>query len=334
MVVISGCANIARLPAGTSGDRASATPTSNTSEQAKEKPGVLGQAGDIVEGAQRVASLRFLNFMADVDGFFGDGEDKADAVSNESWARLRLDAKKPGDESADIGGSLKLRAVLPETERRFRLLLSTEDDDTEIGGVGDNSTPSDDQNVSLALRFIRSARTKASVNFDVGVRQRDDSVQIFGRINNTYRDELGDKWTGRYSNSYYYFSKSGFENRLNLAFQRSLYNKQDLYFRTSTGFNWRKGRKGAVIDETLGVYRRINDAMSLAVEGLASYHTALNEGIDDRFRGSELRLRWRHNVWRDWFFYEFWPSVSWPASNQYRSAYGALFRVEVVIGQQ
>jgi len=306
----------------------------SVSERAPDKPGVLGQASDIVDEAQRSASLRFLNFMADVDGFFGDGEDKANAVSNESWARIRMDIDKPGNETADIGGSLKLRAVLPETERRFRVLLSTEDEDTEIGGDGAPSTSSDDQNVSLALRFIRTAREKASVNFDVGVRQRDDSVQVFGRLNNTYRDNLGEKWTARYANSYYYFSKSGFENRLNLAFQRPMYDREDLYFRTSTGFNWRNGRKGAVIDETLGVYQRINDRMSLAVEGLASYHTALSEGVDDRFRGSELRLRWRHSVWRDWFFYEFWPSVAWPASNEYRSAYGALLRIEVVIGQQ
>lgn len=333
-VIVSGCAIFDRSPENVADTSTAAVASAGTSDDQEEKPGMLEQATVMVDEAQRIASLRFLNFMAEVDGFFADGSDKADAVSNESWARLRVDAERPGDEDADIGGSLKVRAVLPETERRLRLLLSTEDDETEFGEVENNSTVSDDQNASLALRFIRSARSKSSVNFDLGVRQRDSSVQIFGRINTTYRDELGENWTGRYSNSYYYFSKSGFENRLNLVFQRPLYNNQGLYFRTSTDFNWRNGRKGAVIDETLGVYRRINDAMSLAVEGLASYHTALNEGIDDRFRGSELRLRWRHNVWRDWFFYEFWPSVSWPASNQYRSAYGALFRVEVVIGQQ
>jgi len=333
-VVVSGCAIIDRSPENV-GDASNATvATPGKPDNQEEKPGVLEQATTIVDDAQRTASLRFLNFMAEVDGFFADGADKADAVSNESWARLRVDAEKPGDEDADIGGSVKVRVVLPETERRLRLLLSTEDDDTEFGEIESSSTSDDDQNASLALRFIRSARTKSSVNFDLGVRQRDDSVQLFGRINTSYRDELGENWTGRYSNSYYYFSKSGFENRLNLVFRRPLYNNQGLFFRSSTDFNWRNGRKGAVIDETLGVYRQINDAMSLAVEGLAGYHTALNEGIEDRFRGSELRLRWRHNVWRDWFFYEFWPSVSWPASNQYRSAYGALLRIEVVIGQQ
>ena len=334
VAVVSGCAIFDRSPENVDDARKSTVAASSKTDDQEETPGVLEQATVMVDDAQRVASLRFLNFMAEVDGFFSNGSDKADAVSNESWARLRVDAEKPGDEDAEIGGSIKVRAVFPETERRLRLLLSTEDDESDFGEVANTSTSNDDQNASLALRFIRSARTKSSVNFDLGVRQRDSAVQIFGRINTTYRDEFWENWTGRYSNSYYYFSKSGFENRLNLVFRRPLYNKQDLFFRTSTDFNWRNGQKGAVIDETLGIYRQINDAMSLAVEGLASYHTALNDGVDERFRGSELRVRWRHNVWREWFFYEFWPSVSWPASNQYRSAYGALLRIEVVIGQQ
>jgi len=326
---MSGCASFTERFSNESTNRAA-----RSSNGSDDKPGVIGQATDIVDEAREAASLRFLNFMADVDGFFGDGGDKVDAVSNQSWARIRLDTEKPGDEDIDVGGSLKLRAILPETERRFRLLLSTEDDDTDNSGDTISSINDDDQNVSLALRFIRTAREKASVNFDLGVRQRDDQVQLFGRINNIYRDELGNNWTGRYSNSYYYFSRSGFENRLTIAFQRLFNDRQDLYFRTSTGFNWRNGQKGAVIDETLGVYRRISETKSLAIEGLASYHTALNAGVDDRFRGSELRIRWRHSIWRDWFFYEFWPSVSWPASNGYSGAFGALFRVEVVIGQQ
>ena len=125
VAVVSGCAIFDRSPENVDDARKSTVAASSKTDDQEETPGVLEQATVMVDDAQRVASLRFLNFMAEVDGFFSNGSDKADAVSNESWARLRVDAEKPGDEDAEIGGSIKVRAVFPETERRLRLLLST-----------------------------------------------------------------------------------------------------------------------------------------------------------------------------------------------------------------
>jgi len=294
----------------------------------------LKSVGAYVDNAQRRASRDFNGFILQVDDFFGSGGDAA--VKNNSWARIRLDLSKPGDENLKLGGTVKLRVVLPRAEKRFRLLLSTEDEVSTVSDA-DIAQPArveneSDQNVSLALRFIRTARDNASLNFDLGVRQRDGAVQTFGRINGTIDGELGE-WYGRFSNNYYYYSKSGFQNKIQLAARRTLLGNPSLFFRSSTGFDWLKGSKGASISETLGVYAEISPRKALAVEALAGYATALNGDSGSRYRGTELRLRWRHSVWRPWFFYEVWPSVSWPSSNGYSRAYGGLFRVEFIIGQ-
>lgn len=300
--------------------------------------GIVGKAAEYVDDTQRRASERFGNFMAHVDGFFGDSGTNEDAVSNKSWSRIRLNAHRPGGEDVDFKPSFKLRIVLPQTEKRFKLLFSTEDDDTDIAGDnigrGLDSGRSNDQNASVAIRFIRSARTHGSINIDVGIRQRDSEIQYFSRLNTGYRGELGRSWKSSVSNSYFYYNKSGFEDKLSFDLRRMFYFKDDLFFRSFTEFNWRKGRKGAVVGQTLGFYTQFGLKKSVALEMLAGYHTALNEGVDDRFRGHEIRVRWRHNVWRPWFFYEFWPSVSWPSTNDYERSYGALLRMEVVIGQQ
>lgn len=303
-----------------------------------ERVGIVRKATVYVDDAQRVASERFGNFMGRVDGFFSKAGSNEDAVSNRSWARIRLDAKRPADGELKIRSSLKVRLVLPETERRFKLLLSTEGDDNELGGEnaepgqGDGSTT--EGNASAAIRFIRSARSNGSINLDVGVRKRDSEVQFFTRLNTGYRGTIGDTWNTSVTNSYYYYNESGFEDRLSFDFRRVLITRNDLYFRTFTEFNWLKGRPGAVISQTLGLYTQFGNTKSLAFEALAGYHTAISEGVDDRFRGHELRFRWRHNVWRPWFFYEFWPSVSWPSTNEYERSYGALLRAEVVVGQR
>jgi len=287
----------------------------------------------IVDDAQRVASESFGNFMGQVDGFFSNAGTNEDAVSNDSWARIRLDAVYDGQLGFQFDQSIKVRAVLPQTERKLKLLISTEDEDTQDGdiqavGAGNN------QSGSLALRFVRSAREIGDLDLDLGIRQQDGQLQYFGRLNVRFDLELdNEKWIGKAANSYRHFNKSGFENTLSFDLRRALYAKDGLFFRTYTDFYWEKDRKGAVIGHTTGVYWEVDERRSVAYELLAGYHTALNPDIRDRFQGHQLRIRWRHNIWRPWFYYEIWPSVSWPSINDYQLVNGILLRAEVIIGK-
>ena len=156
--------------------------------------------------------------------------------------------------------------------------------------------------------------------------------QVFGRINTSALGELSSKWTGRVVDNFYYYSKSGYENKLAFDFRRTLFDSETVFFNSATAFEWQEGRKGARIGETLGLYFNVSERMFIAVEAGAGYTTSLNGDESDRFYGSELRVRLRHNVWRPWFFYEFWPAVGWPASNGYERAFGALFRIEIEVG--
>ena len=316
-----------------------ANETDLDSEVSEERRlGVFRRSIVIVDDAQRIASERFGNFMGQIDGFFSSAGTDDDAVSNESWARIRFDGVRDSTEEFEFDPSLKLRAVLPQTEQRLKLLFSTEDDDVEstdieaVGNVGNSGNRR--QNASLALRFIRTARERADVNLDIGVRQRNSQIQTFVRLNTKFRTTLAVHWQFSAANSYYYYSKSGFEDRLSFDFRRPLYDREDLFFRTFTEFNWRNQQKGAIIGQTVGLYRQYGATRALAYEALAGYHTSLNTGVSDRFQGHELRIRWRHNVWRPWFFYEIWPSLSWPSTNGYNRTEGLLLRAEFIIGQR
>jgi hypothetical protein len=299
------------------------------------KKGYLLQASSVVDDAQKNATDQFHQFVFQLDDFFGSGQDAG--TVNKSWARFRLDVRKPPDATGKLRASVKLRLVLPRSEKRFRLLLSTEEDNTlsdDTDSAQQAQLQGDEtQDVSLALRFVRSARKSGSVNFDIGTRSRDSSLQLFARLNTAYKKEIWTNWTGRVGNSLYHFSKSGYEDKLSFDLQRPIPGSRPVFFRTNTAINWRKGSKGASIGETLGIYTELSRRTALAVELLSGYSTALNEGQSARYSGTALRLRFRQNVWRPWFFYEIWPSVGWPSTNDYERAYGVLLRVEFVIGQ-
>lgn len=303
---------------------------------AKPEPGILSNVGSMVDSAQQGATDRFNSWVLQVDDFFGG--DQSVSEINQSWARIRLDAVHPGAEETDFKGTVKLRLVLPRSEQRFRVLLSTEDEnasasDTQRAGTS-TAGDTDNQDVSLALRFIRSAKSSGSLNFDVGARVRDSKGQAFARVNSSWaNNDVETGWNSKLTNNLYYYSESGYENRLRYDLRKAWFGSESVFFRTSTNFNWRKGRKGAAISETLGLYSQLNARTALAGEAIFEYSTALNEDTTERFHGAELRLRLRQNVWRPYFFYEIWPSVSWPALNDYKRAYGGLIRIEFVIGE-
>ena len=299
--------------------------------------GVLGTVGRVVEmvdGAQAAASERFDAFMLDLDDFFA-GDIQTDE-SNTSYVRVRLDAVSPAVGSFEIDPAVKLRVVLPRTEERVRFLFSTEEDPGALGErVGEGleiGETVDDDSVSFALRFVRGAREMGDTSFDLGARQRDGRLQIFTRVRLEIDARVGERWTARASDRWYYYYVSGYENQLRLDFTRPLDAGNDRFVRLTTTFDWERDRKGASIGQTIGAYAELSPRTALAAELLARYDTSVARGASDRYRGAEARLRLRRNVWRPWFFYELWPSVAWPAETDYRRVWNGLARIEVTIG--
>lgn len=295
--------------------------------------GMLDSFGQFVDGAQRSASERFDTFMLDLDDFFA-GDTETDR-SNESYVRLRVDAEKPAVGPFELDPSVKVRVVLPRSEQRVRFLFSSEDDPGDAGeNIGDGVRVADAanrQSASFALRFVRGLRDGVDTSIDLGVRQRRGRIQVFTRLRALVERPLGERWTFRATDRYYYYYVTGHENQLRFDFTRPTDSDYDRFVRATTTFDWRRGRNGASIGQTLGAYADLSERTSLAAELLARYDTAPDDG-SARYRGAEARLRLRRNVWRPWFFYELWPSISWPAETDYRRVWNALARIEVTIG--
>jgi len=152
--------------------------------------GIVERSIVIVDDAHLEASRRLGSFMGQIDGFFSN---------------------------AGFDASIKVRAVLPRTERKLKLLISSEDDERQNTGEIQGATSGNSRNASLALRFIRTVRDKGDVNLDIGARGRDGTVQYFGRVRARYSWELGDDWTADVANNYFHYNKSGFENTRVLA---------------------------------------------------------------------------------------------------------------------
>lgn len=292
---------------------------------------------NLIDDVHERVSTGFSDLIGSFDNFFSNAEDSRQL--NRSWMRLRVETSK--FESDDIKGRInaKLKLVLPNTEQRVRLLVSTEEEDTRDPDAQTSSDQAianadNDGNLSLALRFLQSVRDTNSLQFDVGARIRDGKAQAFGRINAFKEVSPWPDSRINLTNNLWYFSSSGYENNLRLAYEKPLDQWQDALFLSSTQLSVKEGRKGAVIGQSLGLYKNWNERTFTALELLGSVRTADSVSAPEHFRAAQIRLRLRQNIFRPWFYYEIWPRVRWPAENGYRGVFGVLARVEVVVGRR
>ncbi len=293
---------------------------------------LVGNVGSMADTAQRATSDRFNRFILTIDDFFGAAESTTE--TKRSWGRLRIDGVRSADDEFEAKVRLKLRVVLPRTEQRLRLLLSTEESDNDsTQNQAGLEAETNDQNVALALRLVRSFKDRVRLKFDIGTRQRDSQLQLFGRISASNTMELPFGWEQRISNNFFLYSASGYQNKFKLEYRRPFTSRDNVFFRSATSIEGNNGVSGVSINETIGFYVDVSDRTVVAFEGLYDYVTSKNEETNTRYLGSEYRIRFRQNIWRPYFFYEIWPTVSFPATSDFELEYGGLARIELLFGQ-
>ena len=294
---------------------------------------VVAQQKSLLDNMHGFISLGFSDFVNNLDGLFGGVE--RESGRNKSWFRLRTDVIRFEGDSFRIRPNVKLRLVLPNTEERVRVLLSTEDEDNlEPGQVRTTTTLSDeDSNVSLALRFLRSVRDKEVFKLDFGVRFRDDELQLFGRINASRRlfTSENEQTAVTLINNFWFFSADGYENRLRLDVNQRFYRLPRSLLLSRSELIFRNGIGGADFVQRFGFFNELESGYLIGFENIYDFDSSPGDG-EGELRSIEARARVRRSIWRDWFFYEVRPRVRWEADNNFSARYGLQLRAEVFVG--
>lgn len=288
---------------------------------------------EVIDGAHKNASELLNGFASQLDNYFAE-ETIAEAI-NDTSATIRFDMADPSNGDFYADGKLKLRLVLPRSQRRIRLLLDVDDEDID----NTRSTPTqpleneEDRRLSLALRFIRKAREGASLNLDIGARRHDKKIQGFARVRASLQNKNEQGWSTKIHNDLRQYYSSGYWNRLSFDAWRNTRQGSTTVFRTSTSLKWERTDPGVHVDQTVGVYKQLNKGALLAFEALASYNTSPEEA-ENYYEGHQLRVRYRRNAFRPWLHFELWPNVSWLTEDNRDPKLGILFRTEVRFGNK
>lgn len=286
---------------------------------------------DSIDNAHKGASDMLHDFASQLDNYFG--EEISTTVVNNTKATLRLDLTDPVDGDFETTAKFKLRLVLPRSQQRMRLLLDVDEEDEDSSSAID-TLPDDelDRAFSFAFRFIRNISDRTRFNVDVGARRFEQRFQTFARlrVSTKYNNEEG--WSHNINNDLRQYYSSGYANRTSFNFWHNIDQNPSLLFRASTSFNWQKNSSGVQIDQSVGIYKSLRQRSLLAFEVLAGYNTSPDNGAN-HYGGHTARIRYRKSIFRPWFHYEIWPSVSWFTEDNSGPKFGGLIRTEVQFGK-
>ena len=300
-------------------------------EQKKEEGGIVGA----IDKMQASLSETVLKTADGIDGFFAT-ERFNSWENNNSNVRVRLNIDPVENAGTQVGAELKINLLLPGTAGRWRFVTGDDDDGDETSGSGEDFT----DETSLALRYMGIQTEKWQLSVDLGVRIKDSDLGFYPRLNVIRNYPLGEKWAGRTEGRFYYYTDTGGRVDMRQYFERKI--SKDWFFRSRTRAQWFDEEGSDIFPEQrFTFFQRLSYHSALAYEALARVQPAGDSVFDeedllvepqDKYNQAQLRLRYRRNFWRPWFFVEVWPIVAWPEERDYETTFAARLRLEVLFG--
>lgn len=274
------------------------------------------------------------NMASRLDAFFVTEEYETFA-ENETRVRLRLNVDHIEHHGFDVKPKVKVHLKLPGASERLRLVVND-------GDALDGEQSSPDEENDVALRWIAKQSKATALSVDVGMRIKDGGPDVFGRINTGFTYPLGKHWHLQTTNRLYHYSTTGWRNDFRHYFNRPL--GDDLLFRSRTRVQYFEENDGNPnLEQKFSVYQMLQSSTAIAYEALWRRESAEDSLFDDdeiigepkkHYDNVALQIRFRRNVWRPWFYVEFWPVVGWPEERNWEMTLGARLRLEINLGSQ
>lgn len=288
-----------------------AQPESATPEQ---EPLWYDKAHELLSGSARRSALWF-------DHFFGPTDDADQATSH---FRLRLQQEFIERESDKLGLRLSAAYYLPQTERRLKLLLESDEEDQELGdpftGAGEGAT-------RAALRWIPLDRKRWDLSLDLGA-SVDSGIQPFVRGRARYYDNLDERTLLRATQELRLQSGEGWSETTGLNLERHydghalLWRNRLFYGEESDGLEW---------SSKISRVEWLNERTAMSI------FAAVSGATDDEQTQSEIRrlgLTFRQSFLRSWLFYEVEPQITWPRKYGFDSNLELMLTLEAQFGQR
>jgi hypothetical protein len=301
------------------------------------KPPASGPESGFADVLHREISRRLLTTAVWLDSFFED--ERFTREENRSYIRTRYDVFQEERSGATYRPTFNIRLALPQLEHKTHLIISAESPEpaanvpapagttgNPAGTTGDRISPTDERNVTTSLHYIIRSNEEESSIVRTGAQFSHGSPVLF--IAPRYRHFIPlTTWDFRITQEAVYKTDTKWQVDTLFDLERQL--PRGLFFRTSVGGSWIDGTNGYFYSLSFSLRQLIDPKHALDYAWINSYQTRpVNELAEILFS-----VRYRQNLWRDWFFFEVAPQLRFPRSGNFDGLPGILFRFEVYFGR-
>lgn len=263
-----------------------------------------------------------------IDSFFGT----TDALSVETDSYLRIGQAwrwREGDAfDQDLGASFRLD--LPTTERRLRLVIESDPEETRGTLAEQESTLADerpDRGGRLRIGINRLGdRDKAlqwNTQVGAGIRARlppDPYARVISQRLWTLRDG---PWQLESDNRLSWFNKDGYSARTRWDLGRLLDERRHLRFLTNV--QWREEVDTLEFSEAVELNRRLDRRRALRYTAAVLGESSSHPRVEDAF----LQLRYRRDVHRGILFLDMAPALHFPREAGHDPRWAMTLRLEM-----
>ncbi len=244
-----------------------------------------------------------------------------DERSDEESARTRLIVRFDNEliEGEGVTNDVALRGkiVLPNLNRRIRLIFEGDPDSSDPTGL------QQDENSSSAIRFLLRENLRNRLNFDIGGRGGLNNPRLFTRLQYRYQQDFGET-NIRFRPTIVWDTDREWEGYLQFDFEQRF--KEQYFLRMSTIPRIRDIEPGWELEQNFTLYKDLGNDRYVALEWMND----LKSEPDFRVDGSYLRLRFRREVWKKRLFMELGPGIRVLDDNDLRPQLDAYLRFELL----
>lgn len=273
----------------------------------------------------RVWLADYLNRISgNIDSFFVDSFFSENIIDDDvkgSRAKISLYTRRVLGDPVDYKFGISLKLVLPNTNEKLNLLISSEEDDAR---ESDPLESVENVDYTSTLRYIINESERWKTNFDLGIKWGvpPDPFARFRARRYVYLSE----WELKATQTLSYFTQEGWGEETHLQADYPL-NTEKL-FRINAKAGYLLNDHFFTLDYDLGLYHELSRTSALAYVAGASGDTE----NDATFYTYTAGVRYRQRIYSDWVYGEVEPQFMWDRDKDYETTPVIMFRIESVIG--
>lgn len=221
---------------------------------------------------------------------------------------------------------IRLRLVLPRTQKRFRLVLESEREPEETRPAEEDRPvpppPSESRSTLLGLEGSLQETRRWRVSLTGGVKfplPPDPFVRLRGRLRVPVAS-----WHFRFTQSLFWFRSDGYGETTAVDLDRSL--SGNVLFRSSSSATFLLDESNFELAQSFGVYHHLSSRDALTYSYSVLGETNPRTQVTDHVVG----VRYRRSLYRDWLFFEVEPGLRFSRDDDFQRIAFVGFKLDAV----